>query len=519
MNKSMKIIVPIIVAVIAAFVAIVAITLPASVNEQDIVSMIETGQKYLSELNFSQAIAEFCKVIEIDPKNVDAYLGLANAYIGNDENDKAIEILEIGLAETGDIRLQNLLDSILNTDLNSNEDVTIETEISETTKNEVVTYSEDDLLEYLKNKTGYDIVDYMYADMDHDGKNEIVAALDEKENDTYIENEMNSIWFCSCDESEVKEIYRLGSDIKAVMYEFYKMTYDNYTHICFNYSTGAAETLYNKYSLVFALNEGRIDTVYNGDIISESDGDYYVFSYNPYAGDYGSYSKIMYDEIARVYVEDTDEVIANESDSDININDENWGKDIEDMRLVFEIAMIGARNSLGNSKSGSYENRSSIDIWNILYEFAWFVYYDGYELNFKGEAVEDGSIEFHQNYRKKLVVESVSLEKWLHTIKYDVKELPDFDEKYWKEVNGLEAIQKEGNDFVFYIWGDAQEREAEIESIQKNSDGTYTAICSWISPYSDYESIGKVEITLVKNEFYQEGDEGYPYGIIDIVMI
>lgn len=38
-------------------------------------------------------------VIEIDPKNVDAYLGLADAYVALGKYEKAIEVLENALSE------------------------------------------------------------------------------------------------------------------------------------------------------------------------------------------------------------------------------------------------------------------------------------------------------------------------------------------------------------------------------------------------------------------------------------
>ena len=147
MKKTMKIVIPIIVAVIAAVVSIVMITLPASENAQDIVSMIETGQKYLAELDYTQAIAEFSKVIEIDAKNVDAYLGLANAYIGNGDKDKAVEVLEKGLAETGDARLQALLDAIAAEDAPQETTALTETTPETTTTTETTTLTTAELTE------------------------------------------------------------------------------------------------------------------------------------------------------------------------------------------------------------------------------------------------------------------------------------------------------------------------------------------------------------------------------------
>ena len=48
----------------------------------------DLGVRYLSEGNYEEAIIAFTAVIEIDPKNADAYLGRANAYIGSGETEK-----------------------------------------------------------------------------------------------------------------------------------------------------------------------------------------------------------------------------------------------------------------------------------------------------------------------------------------------------------------------------------------------------------------------------------------------
>ncbi|MCM1059926.1 MAG: tetratricopeptide repeat protein [Eubacterium sp.] len=58
------------------------------------VDMLQLADKYLKEMNYEQAIIEFQKVLEIEPKNVEAYIGLADAYIALGDDNKAIEVLE-----------------------------------------------------------------------------------------------------------------------------------------------------------------------------------------------------------------------------------------------------------------------------------------------------------------------------------------------------------------------------------------------------------------------------------------
>ena len=56
--------------------------------------MLQLADRYLKEMNYEQAIIEFQKILEIEPKNVDAYIGLAEAYVALGDNDRAIEVLK-----------------------------------------------------------------------------------------------------------------------------------------------------------------------------------------------------------------------------------------------------------------------------------------------------------------------------------------------------------------------------------------------------------------------------------------
>ena len=54
----------------------------------------DLGARYLSEGNYEEAILAFTAAIEIDPMQMDAYLGLAEVYICREEYDKALEVLQ-----------------------------------------------------------------------------------------------------------------------------------------------------------------------------------------------------------------------------------------------------------------------------------------------------------------------------------------------------------------------------------------------------------------------------------------
>lgn len=55
---------------------------------------MDAGYRYLNELDYEQAAIAFQTSIKINPKNMDAYLGLSDAYLGQGEQEKAADILE-----------------------------------------------------------------------------------------------------------------------------------------------------------------------------------------------------------------------------------------------------------------------------------------------------------------------------------------------------------------------------------------------------------------------------------------
>lgn len=59
---------------------------------------LDLGDKYLTEANYEEAIVEFTKAIEVEPKAMKAYEGLANAYIKTENYEKAQETLQSGIS-------------------------------------------------------------------------------------------------------------------------------------------------------------------------------------------------------------------------------------------------------------------------------------------------------------------------------------------------------------------------------------------------------------------------------------
>ena len=66
------------------------------------VEKVELGQKYLTELNYTEAVASFTEAIGLDPENIPAYMGRAEAYIGLKQYDDAKADYTTAIEKTAD---------------------------------------------------------------------------------------------------------------------------------------------------------------------------------------------------------------------------------------------------------------------------------------------------------------------------------------------------------------------------------------------------------------------------------
>lgn len=97
------------VALLCISAIIIAVILLNNSPETKLDVYLTNAAKYLVEMNYEQAIVEFDKILEIDPMNVEAYLGKARAYYAMGDVDKAIDTLKDGYEKTGDDRIWKLL--------------------------------------------------------------------------------------------------------------------------------------------------------------------------------------------------------------------------------------------------------------------------------------------------------------------------------------------------------------------------------------------------------------------------
>ncbi len=113
MSRSSRIVIYILMAVAAVIIGSIAIIKSFSGEDASTQDHIDLGRVYLLEFSYEEAIMEFTEAIEIEPMNVEDYLGLAEAYEGLDDVPKAIEVLEKGIEKTEDEKLKIMLERLM----------------------------------------------------------------------------------------------------------------------------------------------------------------------------------------------------------------------------------------------------------------------------------------------------------------------------------------------------------------------------------------------------------------------
>lgn len=73
---------------------------------------IRFAKKYLSRMDFTEAVRAYKEAIELNPEESAAYIGLAQAYMDNEMYEDAYDIARAGFRMTRDDKLKNMLDLI-----------------------------------------------------------------------------------------------------------------------------------------------------------------------------------------------------------------------------------------------------------------------------------------------------------------------------------------------------------------------------------------------------------------------
>lgn len=94
-------------------VVFIIIVMAASCRNEDTYnSHMELTQRYLDELQYEQAIAEYRAAIEIEPNNVEAYLALAELYVDMGDYEAAVNVLDQGIEQTDSRELADYLEEV-----------------------------------------------------------------------------------------------------------------------------------------------------------------------------------------------------------------------------------------------------------------------------------------------------------------------------------------------------------------------------------------------------------------------
>ena len=90
---------------IVIFLAIVAIASVISYKNRPVQKLkrqLSLGDKYLSEMKYEEAILAYEAAIAIEPKSEEAYIGLANAYIRQEDYENALAAVKRGITSVGE---------------------------------------------------------------------------------------------------------------------------------------------------------------------------------------------------------------------------------------------------------------------------------------------------------------------------------------------------------------------------------------------------------------------------------
>ncbi len=74
---------------LAVLLALLVLFTGCESNSKKAMKQLQLGQKYLTEQNYTEAVASFTEVIQLAPENIPAYMGRAEAYIGLEQYDDA----------------------------------------------------------------------------------------------------------------------------------------------------------------------------------------------------------------------------------------------------------------------------------------------------------------------------------------------------------------------------------------------------------------------------------------------
>ncbi len=130
MSSKRNILILVIVLAVVIIGGIIAAVAVGTSGGTDITKTLTLAERYLDEEDYEQAIIEFEHILEIDPMNVDAYIGKAKALIALGDEDEAAQLLQEAYELTGSEEIKAMLDVFSESDENKESaDVITTTEV------------------------------------------------------------------------------------------------------------------------------------------------------------------------------------------------------------------------------------------------------------------------------------------------------------------------------------------------------------------------------------------------------
>ncbi len=268
--------------IICITISIILISACSKPIEVQIQEQLDLGNKYLTEMNYEQAVIAFTKAIELDEKNVAAYEGAARAYEAMGRNDEAFSVVLEGYSSSGESeQLQACVIELFRNTLNKAENVEDYDHLASWLEQISALNMDKDQSDVLKEELEAAILSEIYkAQEEYDIQRAeafitILEKIDSESAYTYlarIEMELARAEFEAAEESVEKglEKYPDNDSLKKYSEDFNKGLYQNHQGETLKEIWYEADGSINSYHITtYSRNEETIQ-YYNGDGTLES---------------------------------------------------------------------------------------------------------------------------------------------------------------------------------------------------------------------------------------------------------
>ena len=166
-SKKKKWLIPVIIGAVFAIAVLIVITavVVTTAPKRALNKQLDLGEKYLSDLDYENAILAYEEALKIDPKCEEAYLKLSSIYISlaeekqaakdyegaSDLFNKAADVVQEGVNQTGSQQIKDELEEV-NREIQENEELIEKSKVLELSAEN---FPDENLREYLSDK--YDI--------------------------------------------------------------------------------------------------------------------------------------------------------------------------------------------------------------------------------------------------------------------------------------------------------------------------------------------------------------------------